>query len=95
MTRFEKTYNWLKPIFERLIEIQETNGIVVDCMKIVGKLGIDEKTHMIYEQIGSMKSIYYGDGWTDEETETKAYWRKTLKDWRVVMPESMQKVDLK
>ena len=30
MTRFEATYNWLKPIFERIIEVQKHGGLIFD-----------------------------------------------------------------
>lgn len=95
MTRFEATYNWLKPIFERLIEVQERNGLIMQGMEIIDKIGIDEKKHMIFAQSGVTKIIYYGDGWTDEKTETKAYWRAKLRQWRIVKRECLQKVDLK
>ena len=95
MTRFQKIYHWLKPIFERLIEIQKRGGLVFDGETPLDELGIEDEDQMIFEEFDDMRVIYYGKGWTDEEAETKAYWRKKLKKWRFVVPECMQKVELK
>jgi hypothetical protein len=95
MTRFEQTYRWLKPIFERLIDIQKHNGLVFDDDELLGKIGINEEKHMIFAQSGVTKTVYYGDGWTDEKQETKTYWRQKLKKWRFVAAPCLQKVILK
>ena len=94
MTRFDKTYEWLKPIFERLIKCQEESGIIVDGMNIIGKLGIDEKEEMIYEISGPARLIYYCRGWTDDEMETKKYWREKLSRWKIAHVEDLKGVDL-
>jgi len=92
MTRFDKTYEWLKPIFERLMQAQEENGIVIDGMEIIGKIGIDEKENMIYEISGPTKLVYYGKGW--ECDETKKYWREKLSKWKIAHVEDLKRVDL-
>ncbi len=96
MTRFDKTYEWLKPIFEKLIQGQEENNIIIDGMTIIGKLGIDEKEKMIYsyQHDSNARLLYYGKGWTDDETETKRYWREKLGRWRIAQIEDMKAVDL-
>ena len=94
MTRFEATYNWLKPIFERIIEVQKHGGLIFDeDNEILKQLAFD-KENMIYMQDGKTRVIYYGDGWTDENTETKKYWRAKLRQWRFVVSECLQKVEL-
>jgi len=92
MTRFEKTYNWLKPIFENLIRIQQYGGLVFDeDGEILKQLSFD-KENMIYAQDGQTRIIYYGLGWTDEVIETKKYWRTKLRKWQFVAPEHIKQV---
>ena len=96
--QFLQTYEWLKSKWLNLIKIQEENGIVLDeNSQICGKLGIDEEKHMIFEYgyDTNCRSIYYGDGWTDEEMETKQYWKLKLRHWRIVRPENFEKINWK
>lgn len=96
--RFLQTYEWLKSKWLELMKIQKQGGIIInEKNEICGELAVDDKKCMIFEYFNDKQSrlVYFGDGWTDEETENKKYWKLKLRHWRMVRPENFEKINWK
>jgi len=94
MTRLEATFLWLAPLFEKLIDIQKEGGRVYDGKSLLDTLHINQKDLAIFEKNENSSFFYYGRGWTDEQSETKKYWRVRLKEFTYVLPQDIHNLKI-